>query len=298
MQWSDLPPLSMIRAFEAAARLRGFSAAGRELNVTQAAIGQQVRGLERRLGVALMRRQGRGVTLTVEGRRLADGLGEGLAAIRTALGEVIDLAADRPVRVTMTTHFAASWLSPRLGAFRARHPGVELLLNPTGDLIDLARSDFDLAIRYGVGPWPGLAAERLMVSPKVVVAAPSLVAGRRIDHAADLLSLPWVQELGVDEWRVWLAQHDVDPGAKRDIYHMPGHMAFEALRSGQGVGLTARMLVEEDLSAGRLIALFEDPPGETAAGYVLLSRPGPMRADLAAFVNWLRAEARTPAGRA
>ena len=284
MNWSDLPPLTMLRAFEAAARHGGFSAAGRELNVTHAAVGQQVRGLEERLGVTLMRREGRGLALTAEGERLA-------ATLREGVGTLVAGAAERPVQVTTTTAFAAGWLAPRLGIFRAEHPEIEMMLNPTVQVVDLARSEYDLAIRYGAGTWDGLVAEPLFVSPKVVVGTPALVGATPVETPADLLRYPWIQELGVEEWRVWLAEHGVAYGEKRDVLHLPGHMAVEALRTGQGIGFIARVLVEADLAAGRLVALFETSETETV-GYHLVRRPGRMRPDAAAFADWLRREAR------
>lgn len=291
MNWSALPPLSMLRAFEAAARCGGFSAAGRELNVTHAAIAQQVRALEDRLGVQLMRRDGRGMALTHEGRRLADRLGEGLAILRAGVAELVDAAAERPVHLTLATGFAAGWLTHRLGGFRAERPDIELMLNPTATLIDLARSDFDFGIRYGRGGWEGVEAERLFVSPTVVVGTPDLVARIGIEKPMDLLRAPWVQEIGVREFSAWLAARGVTAGAKRDILHLPAHMALDAIRTGQGVGLTTRLLVERDLADGRLRALFDDEVTSPGAGYWLVRRPGPLRPTAAAFAAWLKREA-------
>jgi len=297
MDWSGLPPLTMLRAFEAAARHGGFSAAGRELNVTHAAVGQQVRALEERLGVVLMRREGRGLALTPEGERLAATLREALDLIHEGVGALLAAAAHRPVQVTTTIRFASSWLASRLGAFRAEHPEIELMLNPSIQVVDLARSEFDLAIRWGAGSWEGLVAEPLLVSPMIVVGTPALLGTDPIDTPADLLRFPWVQEIGVEEWRVWLAERGVAMGAKRDIHHLPGHMAVEAMRAGEGIGFTARSLVEADLGAGRLVALF-DTSDSANVGYHLVRRPGRMRPSAAAFADWLRREAQTDRARA
>ncbi|MEM7500142.1 MAG: LysR substrate-binding domain-containing protein [Pseudomonadota bacterium] len=293
MDWAALPPLTMLRAFEAAARNGGFSAAGRELNVTHAAIAQQVRALEGRLGLRLMRREGRGVALTLEGRRLADGLGRGLETMRHALGEAARDAVSRPVRLSLTPKFSAYWLMPRLGRFRAQHPDIELLVSPTPELVDLSTGAFDLAIRFGQGGWPGLSPELLVPSAHVVVATPGLLARHRVDAPADLLDMPWVQETETDEWFTWLTAHGVTPRPKRDILHLPGYMALAAMRSGEGVGLTARNFVQDEIDAGSLVALF-DEPGKPETGYWLLQAPHPggtPRRTLHAVVEWLRAEA-------
>ncbi|WP_372422422.1 LysR substrate-binding domain-containing protein [Salinarimonas chemoclinalis] len=297
MNWSDLPPLSMLRAFEAAARHRGFSAAGRELNVTHSAIAQQVRGLEERLGVALMRREGRGLALTPDGARLAGTLREALDLMREGVGALVAGAAERPVQVTTTTGFAAGFLAPRLGAFRYEHPEIELMINPSAKTIDLARSDFDLAVRYGDGGWEGVESEPLLESAKVVVAAPALIEAGAVREPRDLLRYPWIQELGLGEWQAWLAAQGIAIGQKRDIHHLPGHMAIAALRDGQGIGLTARMLVEADLAAGRLVVLFDDVSVTREAGYWLVRRPGRLRPSAAAFADWLRREAHAQAAK-
>ncbi len=286
-----MPPLSMLRAFEAAARCGGFSAAGRELNVTHAAVAQQVRGLEQRLGVTLMRRDGRGLELTVDGHRLAGKLGAGMETFRAALTEVMDDAGDRPVRITLTPTFLASWLMPRLSAFRETYPDIELMLNPSPEVVDLQRTEHDLAIRFGTAPWAGLASELLLASPVVVVIAPKLLRGRTIDTANDLLSLPWVQEIGTDEWQVWLAAHGVQVKGKKDILHLPGPLSTEAIRRGDGVGMTARIFVEDDLAKGVLVAPLDDPEEAPLTAYHLVHRPGSLRAKVAAVADWLRREA-------
>lgn len=288
MDWSALPPLTMLRAFEAAARHGGYSAAGRELNVTHAAVAQQVRGLEARLGVALMRREGRGVTPTAEGRALAVGLNAGLEAMREALDALAQDAAARPVAMTLTPGFAASWLTPRLTRLRARHPDLELRLNPTSDVVDMLRGEYDLAIRYGAGDWPGLTAEPLLEAPIAVLAAPSLLQGRAIRKPRDLLALPWLQEGGSREWRSWMAAHGVQETRRTGVTELPGYMLLEALRQGVGVGMVARAFVEDDIATGRLVALFDEGG---AAGYHIVRRPGPLRRDAALLIDWLRDEA-------
>lgn len=294
ISWNALPPLTMLRAFEAAARTGGFTAAGRELNVTHAAVAQQVRGLEERLGTRLMRREGRGLALTPDGRRLSERLSTSFEMVRAAVAEIEANAADRPVRVTLTTSFSSFWLMPRIGAFRERNPDVQLLFSPASEVVDLERGDFDLAIRFGSGDWLGLEAEPLVISSHVVVATPGLLERHPVTTPADLMHLPWVQENGTDEWRVWLASHRVEAGPKRDVHHMPGYMALGVLREGQGVGLVARVSVAPDLAEGRLVALFETgDDGRT--GYHLVRRPGAMRPSVATFVSWLRQEAGTEA---
>ncbi len=298
MDMHRLPPLSALRAFEAAARNLSFSGAGRELNVTHVAVGQQVRRLEEILGVTLVIRHPRGLELTPEGARLAARLVEGFALMREAVAEVMEAGSDRPLRVTLTPMFAANWLMPRLGEFRAEHGDIELMLNPTPERVDLRREDYDLAIRYGSGEWPGLEPEPFIPSRFVIAAAQSLVEGVRLESPADLARLPWLMQQGTDEFDIWLAAQGVPVEGKHNITHLPGYMLLPAIREGQGVGVTTRLFVDEDLRAGRLVSLFEDDAQDMRAGYYLVRRPGPMREPLRAFVRWLRGAARADPERA
>lgn len=286
-----LPPLSALRAFEAAARTGSLSAAGRELNVTHAAIGQQVRRLERALGAPLLTRAGRGVSPTVAGAALAAGLSDAFQRMGEAVASARRAAAVRPLRVTMTPSFAASWLTPRLGAFRQAHPDIDLVLDPSAHVIDLTREGFDLGIRFGAGDWPGLQSALLLPSDFILVAAPSLLEGRTLAEPADLLDFPWIQELGTDELPDWLSSRGVDVSDHQGSAYLPGFMLMETVRAGQGVAATARVLVREDLAAGRLVELFRDENANATEGYHLVWPPGPRPEAVDRFVAWLLEEA-------
>ena len=149
MDWTAFPPLSSLRAFEAAARNLNYSAAGRELNVSHAAIAQQVRSLESHLGLRLAQRAGRGIELSPQGALLAEHLTHGFGEMAGALRALTAAESDRPLHVTMTPSFAANWFMPRMQSFRAAHPDIDLTVNPTVDLVDLRKTQCDVAIRFG-----------------------------------------------------------------------------------------------------------------------------------------------------
>ncbi len=286
MNWLDLPPLGALRAFAALAERGSFSAAGAALNVSHAAVSQQVRALEERLGATLVQRGGRQAALTAEGARLGGALGEAFSAMGAAVDELTQADADRPLHITLTPAFAAAWLMPRLSEFQHRHPGTELILNPTPDLLPLEPGGVDIAIRHGRGGWPGVEAELLIASGFVIVAAPSLVAGRSVSTPSDILDLPWLQEIGNSEIANWLTRHGVVAERRVAVTHLPGHLSLEALRGGVGVSVAARVLIESDIAAGRLVVLFEEiAPGE---GYYVCTRPGVRRPPVRAFIAWLR----------
>lgn len=286
MDWLTLPPLAALRAFAALAETGAYTRAGAALNVSHAAVSQQVRALEDRLGVRLVRREGRGAALTPEGERLALALDAGFGGIRRAIDDLTGGDPTRPLHVTMTHAFAASWLMPRLAEFRHDHPGIELMLNPTTEVLPITPGGVDAAIRFGAGAWPGLASELLLRTSNVIVAARSLVGDEGFDRPEDLLDLPWLQEYGLDEIGPWIARRGVPGPRPEGVTHLPGHLALEAVRAGSGVCATVRVFVEDDVAAGRLRILFEEQrPGW---GYHVVTRPGVMRPPLRAFTAWLR----------
>ena len=286
-----LPPLTALRSFEAAARHGSLSAAASELNVTHAAIAQQVKKLEAWFGLPLMKREGRGVATTERGTRLALGLSDGLATIQTAVDALSKEDAARPLKITLTPTFATNWLMPRLGGFRAAHPDIEIMLNPTAQPIDLIAEEYDIGFRFGAGEWPGLEAEKILDGGHAVFAAISLLDGRKVETPADVAALPWVQELGMDERGVWLKAHGVEEEGPRNILHMPGDLVVDAIRRGEGVGNVGRTWFEKNIAEGHVVTLFDDHT-TSHLGYWMALRPGPHRAPLKAFIRWVRDEVR------
>ncbi|MBU2962565.1 LysR family transcriptional regulator [Citreicella sp. C3M06] len=287
MDWTAIPPLSALRAFAAYAEHRSVEQAGNALNVSHAAISQQIRNLETHLGFALLDRHGRRMTLTPDGERLAEALLDGFGGIARTLAEMTGRDAGRALEISATPGFAATWLMPRLPGFRERHPSLSLAIDPSSQLRSLQPGGLDVAIRYGDGNWPGLEAERLFLSPIVVVAAPALVP-RPITDPAELRAYPWLQELGTSEATDWLAEYGVTPDTAHGMTGLPGNLMIEAARQGQGIAITARLFVEQDLVAGRLRLLFQDARQK---GYWMVTRPGIPRPPLRHFVSWLRREA-------
>lgn len=288
MNWLKMPPLASLKAFEAAARNRSYSAAGREMNVSHAAVAQQVRALESYLGVRLAERAGRGIAVTAEGALLAESLSRGFGEIASAIRQLGTMAADRPIHVTMTPAFASSWFLPRMPSLNAAHPEITLNVNPTAALVDFASGDVDVAIRYGSGTWPGLESEPLMASDFVIVGTPELVEARWDGTLQGLGRLPWFQEYGTAEVAEWMAGQGLELPPQAQITSLPGHMVMSAVLSGQGIAVLARAFLEDDIAAGRLIALFTEE--ETlGGGYFLVTRPGPKRPTLETFIAWIRA---------
>ena len=283
-----LPPLAALRAFAAYAGTGSVTAAGDTLNVSHAAISQQLRALETHLGVALFDRSARGLVLTEAGLRLADAVDSGFGAIVRAVTELTGADADRPLMVSTTSSFAAAWLLPQLADFRARNPGIDLMIDPTPEVKKLEPGGFDIALRYGAGNWPGVEAEQILHASTVVVAAPELQAVKR--GLEFLGHLPWLQELGTSEATDFLQRHGLSrPDGGPGLTALPGNLLLEAVRSAQGVAVLTRAFVAEDLASGRLELLYED---EGCEGYFLVTRPGVLRPAARAFANWIRRQAK------
>ena len=288
MNWSDLPSLTSLRAFAAVAETRSYSRAGLDLNVSHAAISQQVRSLEARLGVTLVVREGRTIRLTDAGVALASNLERGLTAIREGVEALIETDAKRPVQITTSPAFAASWLMPRIADFRRRHPGVALMLNATAEVLDLVPGGIDIAIRFGSGNWPGMMVRPLLLPDMVVVASPALLSGRDCSAPAALLHLHWLQELGTNEVAEWMKRQNVTSKRPPMITHMPGNLILEAVRRGDGATYTARCFVEEEIKSGRLVVLSSE---RDTGGYYVVTRDGILRPSARAFLQWVRRQA-------
>ena len=270
-----------------------MSGAGDLLNVSHAAISQQVRGLESRLGLKLITRDGRGVALTAQGAELAAAVRDGFHGIGQVIDDLTGADADRPLQISTTSMFASSWLMPRIAGFRHAHPGIDLMLNPTPTLSPLTPGGIDVAIRFGKGDWPGLDVDLLVQTQFVIVAARSLIGDRRIETPGQLLDYPWLQELGSNESKNWLASHGVTEGRIKGLTEVPGNLLLDGVRGGQGIVATTRAFVEADIARGDLVVLFADASPLT--GYYVVTRPGILRPAARAFVTWVRREAKTTA---
>jgi LysR family glycine cleavage system transcriptional activator len=285
MNWREMPPLSGLRAFAAYAEAGNITAAGDALNVSHAAISQQLRNLETHLGATLLDRSGRALAMTAQGQQLADALALGFGAIESALRDITQADQARPVHISSTPMLTSAWLLPRLSEFRAAHPDIDLMLNPSSKLVTLEPGGIDVALRYGAGTWAGLDSVPLFDSPMVIVAAESLIAGREIKNPADLAAFPWLDEYGISESSRWLESHGISPDAIKGRIQLPGNFMLDGARDGQGVIVTVQKFVQNDLDAGRLRVLFQ---GRSGGGYHIVTRPGVLRPAVKTFVTWLR----------
>lgn len=286
VSWRRMPPLAALRAFEATARAKSFSAAARSLNVTHAAVAQQVRALEAHLGTALVVRDGRALGLTAEGAELAGALTDGFLSIQAGVDLVRAGGANRPLVVTLTPSFALQWLMPRMGDFWRRLPDLAVTLQPDNRIMDLRREGVDVAIRYGNGDWPGTVAERLVPARYVVVSAPSLLAGQSAVSLAQMQQMPWILEAGWNDQVSWLAAIGLD-AAKLNVTFMPTEeLALSAARQGYGLYVENEALLSDDIQSGKLLQLAVSNDDRLA--YYIVTPAGPLRAAARQFIGWLK----------
>ncbi len=296
MDWRDIPSLSALRAFEAAARHGSYSAAARELNVTHAAIAQHVRALEAHLGQSLMLREGRGVATVGAGAQLARDLGTGFAEIAAGVRAARGARADGPISLTTTQSFAENWLMPRIASFWSAHPGLAVSISAENTVVDLRRSVHHLAIRYGRGNWPGLEAELLTDGRNAIVGTPALIGRlpKGLDIATEagrraLATMPWLSDTNFGEFFAWLRAQGVEPDALNVSELASNNMVLAACRAGAGLSVQPFAVVEADLAAGRLAEVPTVPDRDL--GYFILRPPGPPSDRLRLFLRWLRSVA-------
>lgn len=285
-------PLNALRAFEAAARHLSFTRAGLELRVTQAAISQQVRSLEDILGVPLFRRLPRGLALTEEAEALLPVLTDAFRRI----GATLDRFEGGRMREVLTLGavgtFVTGWLLPRLPAFRAAHPFIDLRLMTNNNRVDLAGEGLDLAIRFGDGAWHGTSALALFAAPLTPLCAPEIAA--RLRQPADLRREVLLRSYRLDEWPRWCAAAGLAPPPVRGFVFDSSLTMAEAAGQGAGVALLPARMFGRALRDGRLARPFGT---EIALGAYWLTRLH-SRAEtvaMAAFRDWLLDACRDPA---
>ncbi|HYX01923.1 MAG TPA: transcriptional regulator GcvA [Reyranella sp.] len=297
-----LPPLNAVRAFEAAARLGGFNAAGAELNVSANAVGRLVKLLEDWLGVPLFRRLPRGVVVTEAGGRYLAGVGTLLDQLAHATADVRRLETSRMLKVSALPSLVSRWLIPRLGRLTERHPELDVRVVATSAPTDFAREEIDVAIRVGRGGYEGARSVLLMHSDIFPVCSPALLSsGPRLMEPADLARHSLLHDncagsASLPEritWPRWLAAAGVtNVDAERGLHFSFSHMALQAAAEGQGVALVSSALIGDDLATGRLVRPFGDLAVRSPYSFFIVCPEATAdREKVVQFRDWALAEA-------
>jgi LysR family transcriptional regulator, glycine cleavage system transcriptional activator len=304
----DLPPLDLLRGFEAAARHLSFTKAAEELFLTQSAVSRQVQGLEEALGVPLFQRKHRALLLTDAGQLLQQTVARHLKELRETVAHI----TEEPVRmltVTTLVTFASLWLIPRLAHFRRGHPGIDVRIAAANEILDLERDRVDIAIRY-VGPERAPPGSLKLFGEEVVpMCAPALLKdkSRPLREPADLVhhvllhddpenSRYQAQYLQWDIWLQAMGLPDLEPAGSVRFSHYD--QMIQAAVNGEGVALGRLPLMSQQIEKGTLVAPFEKSRARgrgtksTRAYYVLTAPAAIARPEVKAFIDWLVEEAK------
>ncbi|ATQ42121.1 LysR substrate-binding domain-containing protein [Caulobacter mirabilis] len=288
-------PLSAIRLFEAAARLKSFTRAAEELGVTQAAVSWQVKALEKRLDQPLFQRLPREIVLTPAGERLSRAATEAITVLRTAFSDLVD-TGEGVLAITTLQTIANQWLAPRLGSFQLANPKLAVRLETDGRMVDLTREPFDVAIRAGGGEWPGLESHFLFPSELTPLCTPGL--RERLGGLArpeDLIDAPLI---GLpEEWAAWFRAAGVAAPERTALApRLTGDAQMIEVASalaGQGVALGSPILFAAEIAAGRLARPFEATFALNGGHWLAYPRDRRRSPKIAAFRDWLLACAAT-----
>ncbi|MEO8672194.1 MAG: LysR substrate-binding domain-containing protein [Tahibacter sp.] len=287
-----LPSLTAIRAFEAAARLGSFAKAAQELDTTAASVSYHVRRLEQQIGLPLFLRQPHRVVLTDAAVLIAREATEAFARLRASFARARETDEARLTLTALPT-FGTSWLTPRLGRFRAQHADIALELELSAAAQDLSEGRFDAAIRNGHGRWPGLRTTELLPSLFMPLCAPALksaaagIGDPRRPLAAPLLGRP-------DWWSLWYRARgysDTAPPGSFGTQLAEEHLDIAAAMAGHGIAIGSPILFGHEIAAGRLVPAHEFVASDGRAFWFAYPITRQNSRKITAFGEWLAAEA-------
>lgn len=287
-----LPSLAAIRAFEAAARLGSFTRAGSELGTSSASVSYHVRQLEAQIGVTLFLRHPHRVTLTEAGALIAEEAGKAFAGLRASFARAAEIDETRLSLTTLPT-FGTSWLTPRLGLFRAAHPDILVELDVSETAEDLSAGRFDVAIRNGDGRWPGLRTIELFPSLFMPLCVPALKeAAAGIADPRTPLAVPLLGR--TDWWTLWyraLGWEQGPPPARFGTSFSAEHLDVAAALAGHGVVIASPILFRAEIDAGRLVPAHDKVVPAERAFWLTYPVSRQHSRKIALFRDWLCAEA-------
>lgn len=286
------PSLTSIRAFEAAARLGSFAKAAEELDTTAASVSYHVRQLEKQVGVPLFIRHPNQVMLTESGEIVAREAMSAFAALRASFIRAVDANESRLSLTTLPT-LGTSWLTPKLGRFRARHPDILLGLDVSAMPEDLTAGRFDAAIRNGHGRWPGLHAIELLPSIFMPLCTPALRdAARHIADAPEQVKVPLLGR--PDWWKMWyraLGKTGSIPTERFGTQLAAEHLDIAAAIAGHGIAIGSPILFHHEIASGRLVPAHDFVASDGRAFWFCYPAARHSSRKIMLFRDWLGEEA-------
>ena len=287
-----LPNLAALRAFEAAARHESFSRAAEEIHVTPGAVSHQIRALEEELGLQLFTRNGKRIAVTDSGQRFATSIRKALGEIAASADGLREQSRQQRLVVSSPPSFASRWLAPRLWKFVDRHPGIEVVLQSSSHLNDLARDGIDVGVRFGLGHYPGLKSELVMEDFYYPVTSPHYRQGRLPSSPQQLRDCTLLRMDGLQEsWLPWFELAGLDlPDPAGGLVTEDSSLTLRAAADGAGVALTRHAIASQEIAAGELVRLFDIALRSDRAYYFVTVPNAPTKPQVRHFREWLEEE--------
>lgn len=288
-------PLSSLHIFVEVCRYNSMKKAADALCVTPGAISQQIKSLEERMSVKLFERSHREISLTGAGQNLLDQLAVSFNNIE-AVWEDFESFRSKSARLSVntTSSFASSWLIPRLTRFHQHWPDIEINLSTSHSPADLRRDGIDVAVRLGLGSFPGLHSEKLWAPKILTIAHPRLLKkGRKIETPADCLFYPLLQDASRSIWKLWFRSHGVeDNRSRRGSSFTDDHLLIDAAIAGQGLALVSDVYARPAIEAGLVVPVLKTATEIDAAYYLVSTQEKAEDWKINIFRTWLKTEVR------
>jgi LysR family glycine cleavage system transcriptional activator len=192
-----LPPLKSLQYFLVAGESKNFKQAAEQLNVTQAAVSQQIRSLEENLQEKLFERTNKQTMLTEKGRMLLPFMQRAFSELSSGIQAMTGDQNPHVLRISTAHSFCSLWLIPRLQEFQQLHPEIMVQLTPSSELVDFKQSNIDLAIRMGRGGSSNLIEKKIFDDNLIFVASPKLLVGIDKNSPEQIFRLPWIEDTSV-----------------------------------------------------------------------------------------------------
>lgn len=291
-----LPSFAVLRCFDSAARHQSFTTASEELGLSQSAVSRHVRELESHIGVALFRREGRGVRLTIAGQSLARRLSSDLGALRRTISHSIAAGESAQVlTIAVLPTFGARWLVPRLRKFTETKPNLELVVFSRSEPFDLVEQGVDLAVHFGTEEWPGARLTKMCEEDLVAVASPDLCAEFGSDDTFHAFEFPLLHLSSRPHlWEAFKSSvSETEVPARAGSYFDQFSLIISAAVAGLGAAILPTYLIEKELEAGSLIEIAR-PPVSIGRNYYLATPAGIKNSLVSEFIFWARKQVRNP----
>lgn len=288
---NGLPPLNWIRAFETSARHLSFTHAATELNLTQAAVSNQIKGLEGQLGCILFKRLPRGLELTNAGQAYLPAVQESVERLKAATQEIFGHGRSKLLTIDVNLSFFIGWLAPKLNNFVKQHPDINLrIMTNVWDKREDEVVDSDMEIRYGHGKWGAKQVDRLTWDELFPVCSPDyLKTSPPLETPDDLVNHTLLNVIGFEEgWGYWLSQTEHCPiEINQHLQFDTLGIALEMATRGMGLTLGRTNLVTEMIKSGRLVAPLEQRVATEEAFYLVYAASKLNHPQACAFRDWL-----------